>query len=111
MAAGHIVDVKKLWSGRRQQMTCRIKFKSTANHWRTETGLSLVSLAMPLALQQEGYQYFAHIWQTMQACHHRSRGMDTEGAYCRARCAYRVVHQYAKMLISSVINSPMNVKH
>lgn len=57
-----------------------------------EAGYSLSGLAMQneLALhsKKEIDEYFAHVWQTMQAC--IDRGMNTEGVL-PGRCACHVV--------------------
>ncbi|SQD04233.1 L-serine deaminase 1 [Escherichia coli] len=78
-----------------------------------ETGLFAVCLAMQneLALhsKKEIDEYFAHVWQTMQAC--IDRGMNTEGVL-PGRCACHVVRlPCRRMLVSSdkLSNDPMNV--
>ena len=78
-----------------------------------ETGYSLSGLAMQneLALhsKKEIDEYFAHVWQTMQAC--IDRGMNTEGVLPGPLRVPRRASALRRMLVSSdkLSNDPMNV--
>ncbi|WP_130835200.1 L-serine ammonia-lyase [[Erwinia] mediterraneensis] len=78
-----------------------------------ETGMSLSGLVMQneLALhsRQEIYDYFGHVWHTMQAC--IDRGLNTEGVLPGPLRVPRRAASLRRLLVSSSkhSNDPMNV--
>ncbi len=94
IGGGFIVDEEHFGQDAANEVSVPYPFKSATEllAYCNETGYSLSGLAMQneLALhsKKEIDEYFAHVWQTMQAC--IDRGMNTEGVL-PARCACRVV--------------------
>ena len=115
IGGGFIVDEEHFGQDAANEVSVPYPFKSATEllAYCNETGYSLSGLAMQneLALhsKKEIDEYFAHVWQTMQAC--IDRGMNTE-AYCQARCACHVVRRPCAGCWFPAIklsNDPMNV--
>ena len=83
IGGGFIVDEEHFGKESTQAVSVPYPFNSAHAmlNWCKETGLSLSGMVMQneLALhsKEEIADYFAHVWQTMQAC--IDRGMNTEG--------------------------------
>ena len=83
IGGGFIVDEEHFGQDAANEVSVPYPFKSATEllAYCNETGYSLSGLAMQneLALhsKKEIDEYFAHVWQTMQAC--IDRGMNTEG--------------------------------
>jgi len=83
IGGGFIVDEEHFGKESTQAVSVPYPFNSAQAmlNWCKETGLSLSGMVMQneLALhsKEEIADYFAHVWQTMQAC--IDRGMNTEG--------------------------------
>ncbi len=94
IGGGFIVDEEHFGQDAANEVSVPYPFKSATEllAYCNETGYSLSGLAMQneLALhsKKEIDEYFAHVWQTMQAC--IDRGMNTEGVL-PGRCACHVV--------------------
>ncbi|WP_312633482.1 L-serine ammonia-lyase [Pseudescherichia sp.] len=83
IGGGFIVDEEHFGKESAQAVSVPYPYNSAQAilNWCKETGLSLSGMVMQneLALhsKEEIADYFAHVWQTMQAC--IDRGMNTEG--------------------------------
>ncbi|EJR7655035.1 L-serine ammonia-lyase [Escherichia coli] len=112
---GFIVDEEHFGQDAANEVSVPYPLKSATEllAYCNETGYSLSGLAMQneLALhsKKEIDEYFAHVWQTMQAC--IDRGMNTEGVLPGPLRVPRRASALRRMLVSSdkLSNDPMNV--
>lgn len=115
IGGGFIVDEEHFGQTTEAPVAVPYPYKNAADLQRhcRETGLSLSGLMMQneLALhsKKEIDEYFAHVWQTMQAC--IDRGMNTEGVLPGPLRVPRRASALRRMLVSSdkLSNDPMNV--
>ncbi len=115
IGGGFIVDEEHFGQDAANEVSVPYPFKSATEllAYCNETGFSLSGLAMQneLALhsKKEIDEYFAHVWQTMQAC--IDRGMNTEGVLPGPLRVPRRASALRRMLVSSdkLSNDPMNV--
>ncbi|EOK1436946.1 L-serine ammonia-lyase [Escherichia coli] len=115
IGGGFIVDEEHFGQDAANEVSVPYPFKSATEllAYCNETGYSLSGLAMQneLALhsKKEIDEYFAHVWQTMQAC--IDRGMNTEGVLPGPLRVPRRASALRRMLVSSdkLSNDPMNV--
>ncbi len=112
---GGFIDEEHFGQDAANEVSVPYPFKSATEllAYCNETGYSLSGLAMQneLALhsKKEIDEYFAHVWQTMQAC--IDRGMNTEGVLPGPLRVPRRASALRGMLVSSdkLSNDPMNV--
>ena len=115
VGGGFIVEEEHFVQDAANEVSVPYPFKSATERlaYCNETGYSLSGLAMQneLALhsKKEIDEYFAHVWQTMQAC--IDRGMNTEGVLPGPLRVPRRASALRRMLVSSdkLSNDPMNV--
>lgn len=115
IGGGFIVDEEHFGQTTEAPVAVPYPYKNAADLQRhcRETGLSLSGLMMQneLALhsKKEIDEYFAHVWQTMQAC--IDRGMNTEGVLPGPLRVPRRASALRRMLVSSdkLSNDPMNI--
>ena len=115
IGGGFFVDEEHFGQDAANEVSVPYPFKSATEllAYCNETGYSLSGLAMQneLALhsKKEIDEYFAHVWQTMQAC--IDRGMNTEGVLPGPLRVPRRASALRRMLVSSdkLSNDPMNV--